>query len=177
MTPEEHKMGIKGSSTRQIFFNDVKVPVQNHLGKRGEGYRIALNILHLGRIKLGGTVIGGMRRAINYSVNYSIERKQFGASLADFGAIKHKLAEQVIKTFSTESAVYRASKDIQDEITAFLDAGKSYGQANISAVAEFEPECALLKVYGSESLDYIVDELVQIYGGMGFSAEAPADRS
>ncbi len=177
MTPEEHKMGIKGSSTRQIFFNDVKVPIQNHLGKRGEGYRIALNILHLGRIKLGATVIGGMRRAINYSVNYSMERKQFGASLADFGAIKHKLAEQVIKTFSTESAVYRASKDIQDEITTFLDAGKSYGQANIGAVAEFEPECALLKVYGSESLDYIVDELVQIYGGMGFSAEAPADRS
>jgi len=177
MTPEEHKMGIKGSSTRQIFFNDVKVPVRNQLGKRGEGYRIALNILHLGRIKLGATVIGGMRRAINYSVNYATERKQFGASLADFGAIKHKLAEQVIKTFSTESAVYRASKDIQDDITAFLEAGKPYGQANIAAVAEFEPECALLKVYGSESLDYIVDELVQIYGGMGFSAEAPADRS
>ncbi len=177
MNPEENKMGIKGSSTRQIFFNDVKVPVENQLGKRGEGYRIALNILHLGRIKLGATVIGGMRRAINNSINYSMERKQFGASLADFGAIKHKLAEQVVKTFSTESAVYRASKDIQDEISTLLEEGKSYGQANIGAVAEFEPECALLKVYGSESLDYIVDELVQIYGGMGFSAEAPADRS
>ncbi len=177
MNPEENKMGIKGSSTRQIFFNDVKVPVENQLGKRGEGYRIALNILHLGRIKLGATVIGGMRRAINNSVNYSIERKQFGASLSEFGAIKHKLAEQVIKTFATESAVYRASKDIQDEIAALLEAGKAYGQANIGAVAEFEPECALLKVYSSESLDYIVDELVQIYGGMGFSAEAPADRS
>jgi alkylation response protein AidB-like acyl-CoA dehydrogenase len=177
MNPEENKMGIKGSSTRQIFFNDVKVPVENQLGKRGEGYRIALNILHLGRIKLGATVVGGMRRAINNSVNYSMERKQFGSSLADFGAIKHKMAEQVIKTFSTESAVYRASKDIQDEVTALLDAGKTYGEANIGAVSEFEPECALLKVYGSESLDYIVDELVQIYGGMGFSAEAPADRS
>ncbi len=177
MNPEENKMGIKGSSTRQIFFNDVKVPVENQLGKRGEGYRIALNILHLGRIKLGATVVGGMRRAINNSVNYSMERKQFGASLSDFGAIKHKMAEQVIRTFSTESAVYRASKDIQDEVTALLDAGKTYGEANIGAVSEFEPECALLKVYGSESLDYIVDELVQIYGGMGFSAEAPADRS
>ena len=177
MNPEENKMGIKGSSTRQIFFNDVKVPVENQLGRRGEGYRIALNILHIGRIKLGATVIGGMRRAINNSLNYALERKQFGSRLADFGAIKHKLAEQVIKTFSTESAVYRASKDIQDIISQLLDAGKSYGEANISAVAEFEPECALLKVYGSESLDYIVDELVQIFGGMGFSAEAPADRS
>ncbi len=177
MNPEENKMGIKGSSTRQIFFNDVKVPVENLLGRRGEGYRIALNILHVGRIKLGATVIGGMQRAINYSVNYATERKQFGSSLASFGAIKQKLAEQVVKTFSTESAVYRASKDIQDEIEHLKSAGKSYGQANIGAVAEFEPECALLKVYGSESLDYIVDELVQIYGGMGFSAEAPADRS
>ncbi len=177
MNPEENKMGIKGSSTRQIFFDDVKIPVGNQLGKRGEGYRIALNILHIGRIKLGATVIGGMRRAINNSANYAIERKQFGSRLADFGAIKHKLAEQVIKTFSTESAVYRASKDIQDEIATLLASGKSYGEANIGGVAEFEPECAFLKVYGSESLDYIVDEMVQIYGGMGFSSEAPADRS
>ncbi len=177
MNPEENKMGIKGSSTRQIFFNDVKVPVENLLGRRGEGYRIALNILHIGRIKLGATVVGGMRRAINYSVTYAGERKQFGSALAEFGAIKHKLAEQVIRTFSTESAVYRASKDIQDEIERLKAEGKNYGEANIGAVSEFEPECALLKVYGSESLDYIVDELVQIYGGMGFSAEAPADRS
>ena len=177
MNPEENKMGIKGSSTRQIFFNDVKVPVKNQLGKRGGGYRIALNILHIGRIKLGASVIGGMRRAINNSVNYAMERKQFGSRLVDFGAIKHKLAEQVIKTFSTESAVYRASKDIQNEIATLLTSGKNYGEANIGGVAEFEPECALLKVYGSESLDYIVDEMVQIYGGMGFSSEAPADRS
>ncbi len=177
MNPEENKMGIKGSSTRQIFFDDVKIPVENQLGKRGEGYRIALNILHIGRIKLGATVIGGMRRSINNSVNYAMERKQFGSRLADFGAIKYKLAEQVIKTFSTESAVYRASKDIQNEIATLLASGKSYGEANIGGVAEFEPECALLKVYGSESLDYIVDEMVQIYGGMGFSSEAPADRS
>jgi alkylation response protein AidB-like acyl-CoA dehydrogenase len=177
MNPEEHKMGIKGSSTRQIFFNDVKVPVENLLGKRGEGFRIALNILHIGRIKLGATVLGGMRRAINNSVSYANERKQFGSFLSEFGAIKHKMAEQVVKMFSTESAIYRASKDIQDTIEASLEGGKSYGEANIEGIAEYEPECALLKVYGSESLDYIVDEMVQIFGGMGFSSEAPADRS
>jgi alkylation response protein AidB-like acyl-CoA dehydrogenase len=177
MNPEEHKMGIKGSSTRQIFFNDVKVPVENLLGRRGEGFRIALNILHIGRIKLGATVIGGMRRAINYSVNYATERKQFGSLIAEFGAIKHKLGEQVVKMFATESAVYRASKDVEDTIESFKEQGKTYGQANIEGVAEYEPECALLKVYGSESLDFIVDEMVQIYGGMGFSSEAPADRS
>jgi len=177
MNPEEHKMGIKGSSTRQIFFNDVKVPVENLLGRRGIGFRIALNILHIGRIKLGATVIGGMRRAINDSVTYANERKQFNMSLSEFGAIKHKMAEQIIKMFSTESAVYRASKDMQDSIESFKDGGMSYGEANIEGVAEYEPECALLKVYGSEALDYIVDEMVQIFGGMGFSAEAPADRA
>ncbi len=177
MNPEEHKMGIKGSSTRQIFFNDVKVPVENLLGRRGGGFRIALNILHIGRIKLGATVIGGMRRAINYSVNYATERKQFGSFIAEFGAIKHKLGQQVVKMFATESAVYRVSKDIEDTIESFKEQGKTYGQSNIEGVAEYEPECAMLKVFGSESLDYIVDEMVQIYGGMGFSSEAPADRS
>ncbi len=177
MNPEEHKMGIKGSSTRQIFFNDVKVPVENLLGRRGTGFRIALNILHIGRIKLGATVIGSMRRAINHSVTYANERKQFGSFLSEFGAIKHKMAEQVILMFATESAVYRASKDMEDTINTMLTDGKTYGEANINGVAEFEPECALLKVYGSESLDYIVDEMVQIFGGMGFSSEAPADRS
>ncbi len=177
MNPEEHKMGIKGSSTRQIFFNDVKVPVENLLGRRGEGFRIALNILHIGRIKLGATVIGGMRRAINHSVTYANERKQFGSFISEFGAIKFKLGNQVVKMFATESAVYRSSKDVEDTINSLLEEGKSYGEANIGGVAEYEPECAMLKVYGSESLDYIVDEMVQIYGGMGFSSEAPADRS
>ncbi len=177
MNPEEHKMGIKGSSTRQIFFNDVKVPVENLLGRRGMGFRIALNILHIGRIKLGATVIGSMRRAINHTVTYANERKQFGSFLSEFGAIKHKMGEQIIKMFATESAVYRASKDMEDTINQMMTDGKTYGEANIEGVAEFEPECALLKVYGSESLDYIVDEMVQIFGGMGFSSEAPADRS
>ena len=177
MNPEEHKMGIKGSSTRQIFFNDVKVPVENLLGKRGQGFRIALNILHIGRIKLGATVIGSIRRDINHSVKYANERKQFGSFIAEFGAIKHKLGEQVIKMFATESAVYRLSKDIEDNIQSLKEQGKSQGAANIEGVAEYEPECALLKVYGSESHDYVVDEMVQIFGGMGFSSEAPADRS
>ena len=170
-------MGIKGSSTRQIFYNDVKVPVENMLGKRGEGYRIALNILHLGRIKLAATVVGSAKRAILHSVNYANERKQFGKAIANFGAIKHKLAQQVVKTFATESAVYRASKDIQDHINELKVAGHPHGKANIEGVAEFSAECALMKVYGSETLDYVVDEAVQIYGGMGFSSETPVDRA
>ena len=147
MNPEEHKMGIKGSSTRQIFFNDVKIPVENLLGKRGEGFRIALNILHIGRIKLGATVIGGMRRAINYSVSYANERKQFGALISTFGAIKHKMGEQVVKMFATESAVYRTSKDVEDTIYTLKEEGLDYGKANIGGVSEYEPECALLKVF------------------------------
>lgn len=177
MNPEEKKMGIKGSSTRQIFFNDVKVPVENLLGKRGEGFRIALNILHLGRIKLAATVLGGAKRAILHSVNYANERKQFGKAIAEFGAIKHKLAQQVIKTFATESAVYRASKDIQDTILAMKSSGVAHGLANIEGVADYAIECALMKVFGSETLDYVVDEAVQIYGGMGFSSETPVDRA
>ena len=177
MNPEEKKMGIKGSSTRQIFYNDVKVPVENLLGKRGEGFRIALNILHLGRIKLGATVVGGAKRAILHSVNYANERKQFGKSISEFGAIKHKLAQQVIRTFATESAIYKSSKDIQDNILRMKSEGIEHGRANIEGVADFAIECALMKVYGSEALDYVVDEAVQIYGGMGFSSETPVDRA
>ncbi len=177
MNPEENKMGIKGSSTRQIFFNDVKVPVENLLGNRGEGFRIALNILHMGRIKLGGIVLGAAKRTINQSVTYANERKQFGMLLSDFGAIKFKLAEQVIRTFTNESAVYRTSKNIEDAAHLNLEAGLEKGKAEIEGIARFSVECALLKVYGSEALDYVVDEAVQIYGGMGYSAEAPIDRA
>lgn len=177
INPEENKMGIKGSSTTQIFFNDVKVPVENLLGARGEGFRIALNILHIGRIKLGGSVIGASKAAIDNSVNYANERKQFGSLISNFGAIKNKLAEQVILTYATESALYRATKDIDDTIALYEKDGMTKGQANVLGPAQFAIECAILKVYGSESLDYVVDEAVQIFGGMGFSAEAPVDRA
>lgn len=177
INPEEKKMGIKGSSTTQIFYNDVKVPVENLLGKRGEGFRIALNILHIGRIKLGATVIGAAKSAINHSVKYANERKQFSQPISNFGAIQYKLAEQVIQTYVTESTVYRASKDVNDTIEAYKAEGMGYGEANIKGTAQFAIECALLKVLGSEALDYVVDEAVQVFGGMGYSAEGPVDKA
>ncbi len=169
--PEEKKMGIKGSSTRQIFFNDVKVPVENLLGKRGEGFRIALNILHMGRIKLGANVIGTAKQAIDQSVQYANERKQFNCLISQFGAIKYKLAEQVIRTFATECSVYRASKALDDAIAYYVDKGDDKGRNTMEAFNHFAVEAAAMKVFGSEALDYVVDEGVQIHGGMGFSAE------
>ena len=178
LNPEEKKMGIKGSSTVQIFYNDVKVPVENLLGKRGEGFRIALNILHMGRIKLGGNVLGAAKRSISQSVNYANERKQFGQLISNFGSIKHKIAEQAIKTFTTESAVYRVSKDIDDAIEINkAQEGCDYGRAVMGAFGEYGAEAAIMKVFGSEALDYVVDEMVQVMGGMGFSAEMPADKA
>ena len=174
--PEEKKMGIKGSSTRQIFFNDVKVPVENQLGKRGEGFRIALNILHMGRIKLGANVIGSAKMAIDQSVGYANERKQFGCLISNFGAIKFKLAEQVIRTFATECSVYRASQALDDAIEYYVSKGEDKGRDTMEAFNHFAVEAAAMKVFGSEALDYVVDEGVQIHGGMGFSAEMMIDR-
>lgn len=174
---EEHKMGIKGSSTRAIFFQDVKVPVNMVLGEIGKGHKIAFNILNIGRIKLAGAAIGGAKAASSISVKYANERQQFGVPISSFGAIQHKLAQQSIFTWVLESATYRASNDIQNMEHKLQAEGKSHSDALLAAAEEYAIECALLKVFGSEVADYIVDEGVQIFGGNGFSADYPMDRA
>jgi len=176
MNAEEKKMGIKGSSTRQVFFNDVKIPKDNQLGAREEGFKIALNILNIGRIKLGAGVLGGAKAAVTESVKYSLEREQFTRSISKYGAIRFKLAEQCIRAFATGAATYRAGQNIDDRIKALETEGLSKEKATLKGIEEYAIECAIIKVYGSEALDYIVDEGVQIHGGMGFSAETNIER-
>jgi alkylation response protein AidB-like acyl-CoA dehydrogenase len=177
LNPEEHKMGIKGSSTRQVFFNDCKVPVENLLSDRQNGFKIAVNILNLGRIKLAGAAIGGSKETNTKSIQYANERNQFGRPIAKYGAIRHKLAEQAILIYASESAIYRASQNIEDATKSLIAGGMDEAKAKLKGVEQFAVEAAIVKVHGSEVLDYVVDEGVQIYGGMGYSAEAPMDRA
>ncbi|MGB0521391.1 MAG: acyl-CoA dehydrogenase family protein [Flammeovirgaceae bacterium] len=177
MNDEEKKLGIKGSSTRQIFFNDCKVPAENMLSDRGNGFKIAVNILNIGRIKLAASAIGASKHVAAQAVQYANERKQFGTSIANFGAIKYKLAEMATRTWACESASYRAGQNINDKVNDLLASGMDSEQAKLKGIEQFAIECAILKVHGSEVLDYVVDEGLQVYGGMGFSADAPMERA
>ena len=177
MNEEEKKMGIKGSSTRQVFFNDCQVPAENMLSERGNGFKIAVNILNIGRVKLGAGVLGGCRTVISQATNYANERKQFGVAISSFGAIKGKLAEMATKTYVTESLDYRAGQNIEDKINDLIGRGMEDAEAKLKGVEQFAIECAIAKIHSSEVLDYVVDEGVQVYGGMGFSADAPMERA
>lgn len=177
MNPEEHKLGIKGSSTRQVFFNDCPVPVENMLSDRENGFKIAVNILNIGRIKLGAATIGSARMVINHAVQYANERVQFNLPISKFGAIRYKLAEMATRLFAVESASYRAGQNIDDAYDALIAGGMDEAKAKLKSVEQFAIECAIIKVWCSEMLDYVVDEGVQIYGGMGYSAEAPMERA
>jgi len=177
MNPEEHKMGIKGSSTRQVFFNDCHVPVENMLSERQNGFKIAVNILNIGRIKLGAGALGASKSVISQAINYSNERVQFERPISKYGAIRFKLAEMATKVYAVESANYRAGQNIDDAYDALVEGGMDKSKAKLKSTEQFAVECAILKVWGSEALDYVVDEGVQIYGGMGFSADAPMDRA
>ena len=175
--PEEHKMGIKGSSTVQLYFQDCKVPVENVLGEIGKGHKIAFNILNIGRLKLCAATLGGAKYAITDSIQYAITREQFQTAIANFGAIKHKLAEMAIKVFAGESALYRTAKWIDEKEHELIESGKQFNEALLGGAEEYAIECAILKVFGSEALSYIVDEGVQIHGGNGFSAEYNISRA
>lgn len=177
MNAEEHKMGIKGSSTRQVFFTDCEVPVENLLFEREGGFKIAVNILNIGRIKLAAAVLGGAKQVVDQAVNYARDRKQFGQSIHSFGAIQAKMASMIVKIYASESASYRAGQNIDDSILSLKAAGMADAEAKLKGVEQFAIECAILKVHASEVLDYVVDEGVQIFGGMGFSAEAPMERA
>ena len=172
---EENKLGIHSSSTRQVFFNETKVPVENMLSERGNGFKIAMNALNVGRIKLAAACLDAQRRVIREAVKYAKERVQFGTPIADFGAIKEKLAVMATNCYADESAAYRAAKDIENSIANRIEKGSSHQEAELKGVEEFAIECSILKVIVSEHIQSCSDEGIQIFGGMGFSADAPME--
>lgn len=172
---EEHKLGIRSSSTRQVFFNDMKVPVENMLGERNNGFKIALNALNVGRIKLAAANLDGQRRILNHSIQYSNERKQFGVSISTFGAIRKKIAEMSTGVFVSEAGSYRLAKNVEDKIAELVAGGMDHQQAELKGVEEFAVEASILKVFVSDLTQNTADEGIQIYGGMGFSEDTPME--
>ncbi|WP_434575260.1 acyl-CoA dehydrogenase family protein [Riemerella anatipestifer] len=172
---EEHKLGIRASSTRQVFFNDMKVPVECLLGERNNGFKIALNALNVGRIKLAAACLDAQRRILNYSIQYANERKQFGTSISTFGAIRKKVAEMATGIFVSEAGSYRAAKDVQDKIDELVAGGMNHQEAELKGVEEYAVECSILKVFVSDLLQQSADEGIQIFGGMGFSEDTPME--
>ncbi len=175
--PEEHKMGIKGSSTVQLYFQDCKVPAENVLGEIGKGHVIAFNILNIGRLKLCAAALGGAKACLDNTIQYANTREQFKQPIARFGAIQYKLADVAIRNWIAESALYRTSMWVEGKEQELLGAGKPFNEALLGAAEEYAVECAMLKVFGSELLDYAVDEGVQVHGGNGFSAEYNISRA
>ncbi|MEX0275350.1 MAG: acyl-CoA dehydrogenase family protein, partial [Flavobacteriaceae bacterium] len=174
---EEKKLGIHSSSTRQVFFNNTKVPVENMLSERGNGFKIAMNALNVGRIKLAAACLEAQRRVTTEAVKYANERVQFKTPIISFGAIKAKIADMATNTYAGESACYRAAKNIEDRIAIRMAEGNSHQEAELKGVEEYAIECSILKVAVSEDVQHTTDEGIQIFGGMGFSAEAPMEKA
>ena len=172
---EEHKLGLNSSSTRQVFFDEVKVPIENMLGGRGNGFKIAMNALNVGRIKLSAGVIDACRRVTSKSIEYANKRIQFKVPISTFGAIKHKLADMAIRTFAVESATYRAGNDIEKNILKLEREGMNQQESHLKGVEEYAIECSIVKVLGSETIQFCSDEGIQIFGGMGYSADTPME--